>query len=201
MTMAIEVKLLKIIECIDKTCSSSVKLFDVAKHTSRSVGIAAYEERQKALLHLADEHPDVIEPLRKKDGTIIKKSGHYYFKFEGRAIKIISSFRDPLGANVFARNVFETDQMCLPTDPLLRVIYKADYDIDNHESTITECFYIEVDRGTGEVINEIDLLSLYERSKGFIEEMVDNEPSEIELGIPGLIVKKDDRKDKENDGK
>jgi hypothetical protein len=58
--MAIEAKLIKVIECIDKTCSCAVKLFDVAKHTSRSVGIAANEERQKALLNLADKCPNII---------------------------------------------------------------------------------------------------------------------------------------------
>ena len=50
---AFEEKLLAIFECVEKSCISSVRIFDEGKgHSSRSVGFAAYEERQQKMLEL-----------------------------------------------------------------------------------------------------------------------------------------------------
>lgn len=189
--MNIEEKLFKIYECIDRTCNSSVKLFDVSKHTSRSVGTAAYEERQNALLQMANDEPEVIQPL-------CKKSGHWYFKFQGRVIKIISSSRDPLGPNVFAKNAFETNELDL-SDRLLRIIYKTDYDIAEHEANIRECHYIEVDRNTGNILFEIDILKL--AANWYLEEVITSKSEEIQLPIPSLIPKKPKQDTQKDDNK
>lgn len=188
--MKLESKLLKIFECIDTTCTSAVQLFDSRKHTGRSVGIAAYEERQSALMELAEMEPDVISPL-------CKKGQHQYFKFDGRSIKIISSLRDPLNSNVLNTNSVESEELDL-NDPLLRIIFKTDYNIATHQSTVLECYYLEIDRNSGEVINEIDILHLTRIRNGYLEPIDDSLPKAVE--IPQVrLLSADDKKRKRRD--
>jgi len=188
--MNIAEKLLKIYKCIDETCNSSVKLFDASRgHTSRSVGTTAYEERQKRLFDLAEERPDIIELL-------CKKGGHYYFKFEGQVVKIISSTRDPLGPNVFLENAFEGDELDLK-DALRRIIFKADYDTSEHDVAVRECYYIEVDRNTGVVTKDIDILALHRH--GYVKEVTTDQPKGVELPMPGLLPQEEKRKTIEDD--
>lgn len=183
MALSFEEKLLKIHGCIEESCNSSVRIFDQDKgHSSRSVGFAAYEERQQRLKDIALENPDVIEFL-------CKKGGHNYFKFEGKTIKIISSTRELLSPNVFERNAFERGAEFDSMDPLLRIIYSADYDLEANEAVILECHYLEIDRNTHEVTREINLLNLAKGKDGFISEVVDKEQDSVELPMGGLLKK------------
>lgn len=183
MTLSFEEKLLKIFDCIEKSCNSSVRIFDRKKgHSSRSVGFAAYEERQQQLKKMAEDHPEVIEFL-------CKKSGHYYFKFEGKTIKIISSIREELGKNVFEKNAFEKGDEFKDLDHLLRIIYSANYDLEANEAVILECYYLEIDRNTNQVKNEINLLELAKGKDGYITEVVDSDQDSVELPESGLLKK------------
>lgn len=182
--MSIEEKLIDIYFCIENSCNSSVRIFDQQKgHSSRSVGFAAYEERQQRLLQMSLERPNLIEFL-------CKKGGHNYFKFEGQAIKIISSPRDSLAKNVFEKNMFEKkDEEFERFDPLLRIIYSADYDIESHEASISGCHYLKIDRNTGEVLEELNLLELAKGRVSLLTEVANTSPSGVELPAGGLVRK------------
>ena len=178
-------KLLEIFRCINSTCNSSVKIFDTSRgHTSRSVGFAAYEERQKSLLDLSLSNPDIIE-------LICRKGGHNYFKFEGRTIKIISSSREVLSPNVFEKNICEKGEYGEfdMGDNLLRVIYKTDYDLENNEALILECHFLEIDRNTNEILDEIDILYLSKERAYFVEAIEEDIPEEVQIPEPGLVGK------------
>jgi len=179
---SLEKKLLAIYECIEKSCISSVQIFDENKgHSSRAVGFAAYEERQQKMLELAQEHPNVIVFL-------CKKNKHNYFKFQGKTIKIVSSPREPLGKNVFDRNTFERDEEEFGNfDPLIRIIYKADYDLIENSATILECHYLEIDRNTHEVIREINILKLANENSSIITEVKTGKEEAVDLPAGGLI--------------
>lgn len=184
MSLAFNDKLLEIFTCIEASCNSSVRIFDRNKgHSNRAVGFAAYEERQQALKEVSERGSDVIEFL-------CKKHGHNYFKFEGRTIKIISSPRESLSKNVFDRNAFERDDDEFGGfDPLIRIIYKADYDLENNEVTILECYYLEIDRNTHNVVKEINILNLSKGKGGFIAEVASDKVKEVELPAGSLLAK------------
>ena len=185
MALSFEEKLLKIYDCIEKSCNSSVRIFDQNKgQSNRSVGFAAYEERQQMLKKTSAELPEVIEFL-------CKKHGHDYFKFEGKTIKIVSSTREQLAPNVFDKNFFERGDELDSLDPLLRIIYSAEYDLESNEAVILECHYLEIDRNTHEVNKEteINILKLAKGKDGFVSEVVDKEPDSIELPMGGLLKK------------
>lgn len=185
MALSFEEKLLKIYNCVEESCNSSVRIFDSDKgHSSRSVGFAAYEERSQRLKEIATDRPEIIEFL-------CKKGGHNYFKFEGKTIKIISSTRELLSPNVFERNAFEKGVEFGSMDPLLRIIYSADYDLEANEAVILECHYLEIDRNTHEVNKEreVNILALAKGKEGFISEVVDKEPDSVELPMGGLLKK------------
>lgn len=183
MTLSFEEKLLQIYGCIEESCNSSVRIFDNKKgHSNRSVGITAYEERSQRLKEKATDHPDVIEFL-------CRKGGHNYFKFEGKTIKIVSSSREQLAPNVFDKNIFERGIEFESMDPLLRIIYSAEYDLEANEAVILECHYLEIDRNSHEVKREINILDLAKGKEGFISEVVDNEPDSVELPMSGLLKK------------
>ena len=182
-------KLLAIFECIEESCTSSVKIFDEGKgHSSRAVGFAAYEERQQKMLELAETRPDVLEFL-------CKRSKHNYFKFEGKTIKIISSSRNPLNKNVFDRNAFEReDDEFGGFDPLIRIIYKADYDLVENTANLLECNYLEVDRNSHQVIHEINLLELAHENGGVITSIQTEEADAVELPAGGLLFTRKEHK-------
>lgn len=184
MNFSENIKLLKILECIEESCNSSVRIFDSKKgHSRRVVGFAAYEERQQKLKNLSGEHPDVIEFL-------CKRGLHYYFKYEGKTIKIISSPRDILSKNVFDRNVFERDDDEFQNfDPLVRIIYKADYDLTQNEAMLLECYYLEIDRNNHNVLKEVNLLRLSKEKGGFITEVASEQIKEVELPAGSLLIK------------
>ena len=183
MPLSYKEKLVKIYNCIEESCNSSVRIFDRSKgHSNRSVGFAAYEERQQRLKEIAVQFPDVIEFL-------CKKGGHNYFKFEGTTIKIISSTREFLGRNVFEKNAFEKGDVFESLDPLRRIIYSADYDLVANEAVILECHYLEIDRNTEQVIKEINLLTLTKGKEGYISEVVESDSDGIELPEGGLLKK------------
>ncbi len=187
-------KLLKIFSCIEASCNSSVRIFDDKKgHSNRSVGFAAYEERQQALKEVSEGHSDIIEFL-------CKKHGHNYFKFEGRTIKIISSPRGNLTKNVFDRNAFERDDGEFGNfDPLIRIIYKTNYDLENNEATLLECHYLEIDRNTHNVLKEINLLELSKEKGGFLIEVSSEKVKEVEIPAGGLLAKTKAKGKKTND--
>ena len=183
MTLSFEEKLIKIYGIIEKSCNSSVRIFDRKKgHSNRLVGTAAYEERQKLLREITTEFPEVIEFL-------CRKGSHNYFKFEGTTIKIISSIRESLGKNVFAKNIFEKGDEFESFDPLRRIIYKADYDLEANEVVILECHYLEIDRNDHRVIKEINILNLVNEKGGFVTEVVDDAPAATDLPEAGLLQK------------
>jgi|GEM_PF-2448342 len=177
-----EEKLLLIFECIEGSCTSSVKIFDSEKgHTSRSVGFAAFEERQKKILELSERRPDVIEFL-------CKRGQHNYFKFNGGVIKIVSSPRDGLGTNVFERNVLEREEFS-EFDPLIRIIYKTDYDLMEKDATLLECHYLVIDRNTKEVLEEINLMDLAKESDGVIRQVNSKQPDAVDIPAASLLDK------------
>lgn len=180
----LEDKLLEIYRCIEESCLSSIKIFDKKKgHSNRSVGFTAYEERQQKLIDLSNQKPDVIEFL-------CKKGGHAYFKFEGKTIKVISSTRENLSPNVFEKNMFERDQELHihdALDPLLRVIYKVDYDLDNKEARLLECAFLKIDRNSREVVDEINIMSLARKAGTVPEGISRQEPDEIDLP-QGMLI-------------
>lgn len=176
-------KLLQIFDCIEKSCNSSVRIFDRTKgHSNRSVGITAYEERQQRLKDIAENYPNVIEFL-------CRKGGHNYFKFEGRTIKIISSPRETLNKNVFEKNMFERGEEFEKLDPLLRIIYRADYDLVANEAKILECHFLEINRNTGSVTQDINILDLIKNREGYISEVITDTPDSVELPMSGLLKK------------
>jgi hypothetical protein len=78
-------------------------------------------------------------------------------------------------------------------DTLRRIIFKTSYDIDAHESEIIECHYIEIDRNTHEVLHEVDVLSLYRQSNGYIDSVNSEKPEAIDIppaNLFGSIKKK-----------
>lgn len=183
MALTFEEKLVKIYECIEKSCNSSVRIFDRDKgHSNRLVGTAAYEERQKLLKEITLEFPEVIEFL-------CKKGSHNYFKFEGVTIKVISSIRENLGQNVFAKNIFEKDDQFENFDPLRRIIYKADYDLEANEVVILECYYLEIDRNNNNVLKEVNILKLATESYGFVAGLTPEMPEEKDIPAAGLLFK------------
>ena len=181
---AFEEKLLAIFECVEKSCISSVRIFDEGKgHSSRSVGFAAYEERQQKMLELAEQRPDVLEYL-------CTRNKHNYFKFEGRTIKIVSSPRKPLHKNVYDQNTFERDDKEFGDfDPLIRIIYKADYDLIENTATLLECHYLEVDRNTHQIIREINLLELANESDGITTGIQTEKAEAVDLPAGSLLSK------------
>ncbi len=172
-------KLIEIAKVIDESCKSAVKRFEPGKHTGLSVGVAAYEERQNALTNLGLKNPEIIEPLPK-----IKN--RQYFKFDGQVVKIISSPLEPLGANAETKNILEQEELNLG-DTLKRIIFKTSYDIDSHEAEMIECHYIEIDRVTSEVVKEIDVLSLYQQSKGYVDSVNLSKPEPVEIPPANLF--------------
>ncbi|MBL4602978.1 MAG: hypothetical protein JKY84_09535, partial [Emcibacteraceae bacterium] len=125
---------------------------------------------------------------------LCKKGSHYYFKFTGKTIKIISSTRDTLGKNVFDRNTMErADEEFGNFDPLVRVIYKTDYDLIDNTATLLECHYLEIDRNTHQVINEINLMKLAQNPDSIITEVVVDTAEPVDIPAGGLMPK--DKKD------
>jgi len=175
-------KLIELFYLIERSCNSSVRIFNVDKgHTSRSVGYAAFEERQKKLRDLATTRPDIIEHH-------CKIGSYDYFKFEGRTLKIVSSSREVLASNVFEKNRVEVRQEEFDQfDPLLRIIYKADYDLDAHEASILECHFLVIDRRTEVVLHEVNLLQLAIDRSGAISEVASAAPDAVELPAGGLL--------------
>ena len=175
-------KLVRLFNLIEKSCNSSVRIFNADKgHSNRSVGFTAYEERQKALRDLSEVHPDIIE-------FYFRKAGHDYFKFEGKSLRIISSPRENLARKVFERNSVEKLQEEFGNfDPFRRVIYKTDYDIDAHEATILECYYLEIDRNTEEVLYEVNILKLSKDKSGYPSEVANTKADAVELPSGGLL--------------
>ena len=191
----LEDKLVRIFELIEQTCNSSVRRFNLEDgHSSRSVGFTAFEERQKRLQDLSEKHTDIIE-------FHCRKGGHNYFKFDGNALKIISSTRENLTPNVFEKNFVERGQDDLKCfDPLKRIIYKADYDIDGHEATILECYYLEIDRNTQLVIKEINILNLVKDRTGYISAVEKEVPEAVELPESNLLFSRvENKKDKSSE--
>ena len=181
MTLTFEEKLVKIYDCIEKSCNSSVRIFDQNKgHSNRLVGTAAYEERQKLLKEITLEYPEVIEFL-------CKKGSHNYFKFEGTTIKVISSIRESLGRNVFAKNIFEKGEEFESFDPLRRIIYKADYDLESNEVVILECYYLEIDRNNQNVVKEVNILKLATEKYGYVTGLSPEMPEEKEIPAANLL--------------
>jgi len=175
-------KLIELFHLIEKSCNSSVRIFDIDKgHTSRSVGYAAFEERQKRLRDLATARPNVIEHH-------CKIGSYDYFKFEGRTLKIVSSPREVLTPNVFEKNRVEVNQEEFEQfDPLLRIIYKSNYDLDAHEASILECHFLVIDRNTKAVLHEVNLLELAKDKSGAISEVADTAPDAVDLPAGGLL--------------
>lgn len=193
MTLSFEKKLIKIYGIIEKSCNSSVRIFDSKKgHSNKSVGFTAYEERQTLLKKIATEFPEVIEFL-------CRKGSHDYFKFEGTAIKIISSIRERLGKNVFEKNIFEKGGEFESFDPLCRIIYKADYDLEANEVVLLECCYLEIDRSNHNVLREVNILKLANEKSGFLSAIVDDAPAAAELPEAGLLKILEENIEKDTD--
>ncbi len=193
MILSFEEKLIKIHGIIENSCNSSVRLFDHTRgHSSKSVGFTAYEERQKLLQEITAEFPEVIEFL-------CRKGSHDYFKFEGTTIKIISSTRGSLVKNVFKKNIFEKGDEFESFDPLRRIIYKADYNLEANEVVILECHYLEIDRNDHRVIKEINILKLVKEKSGFVAEVIDDAPAATDLPEASLLRKLEEIKEDDSD--
>lgn len=190
MSAQLKAKLVRLYGLIEQTCNSSVRRFNREKgHTSRSVGFTAYEERQKKLKDLSKEHPDIIEFL-------CRKGCHDHFKFEGKSMKVVSAARENLGRNVFDKKSVEREQEEFGNfDPLIRVTYKADYHIDDHEANILECHYLEIDRNTEEVINEYDLMRLAKDNSAVTSELAQTLPTAVELPESGLLFSNENKRE------